>query len=522
MIVDGRELPADSEHSFELCIVGAGAAGIAMACELAGTSVRVGVLESGGFQLDAETQSLAEGSNTGFPYYDLDTSRLRMFGGTTNVWGGICRPFDSRDFRERSWVARSGWPVDRPELEPYYRRAHEICGLGPWTYAPSRWSSPSAEPFEFTTDRLESIVFQRQPTRFGETYRDILDKAENIRVMLHSNLVELIGDPPDRGLEGVRAVTMGGKQFTVRAQAYVLACGALENARILLASGRRRRTAIGNENDLVGRFFMEHLNALGGVFVPTDRVAASFYSEREVNGTRVFGALRPDIDSQRRDRALNSCAYLVPASLEEGVKGVAPGLVSSVVAAQSNNLLDDLGDHVRNVASDIDDLAAYSYRRFFDPPSERGAFYLSFHLEHAPNPSSRVKLTGETDALGIPRIELHWKFGEIERRTLRSSLRTIGRELGASGLGRVKAVSDRPDTGWPPGLRGAWHQMGTTRMADSPGRGVVNANCRVHSVPNLFVAGSSVFPTCGYANSTLTLVALSLRLADHLSEFVRK
>jgi choline dehydrogenase-like flavoprotein len=290
----------------------------------------------------------------------------------------------------------------------------------------------------------------------------------------------------------------------------VLATGAVENARLLLAARDRFPAGLGNAHDRVGRYFMEHLSVQGGLFVPNDaRISMGLYEMREAVGVRAQGTLVASPETLRNNGLLSARAYLSPSSSRTAMRSLWFGLL------QSGTTADGLAEHVGNLLRQIDDLAIHGYRTFFQgsPPQ---SFAIINHVEHAPNPDSRVTLTDRTDALGMPTVRLDWRFGELERHTLRRTNELLGREFGRAGLGRGAIVPDDPDTGWPPLLRGAWHQMGTTRMHADPRRGVVDANCRVHGIANLFIAGSSVFPTSGYMNPTLTIVALALRLADHL------
>ncbi|MGH7564021.1 MAG: FAD-dependent oxidoreductase, partial [Gemmatimonadota bacterium] len=258
MLIDARELPDATEIDSDVCIVGAGAAGITIARELAGTPLRVCLLESGGLEFDPEIQALYSGENVGFPYYDADKFRLRFFGGTTNHWQGVCRPLDPIDFEARDWVPGSGWPIGRADLEPYYARAQTICQLGPLDYRVSTWRTEGAAPFALPERWIESRVFQQSPpTRFGQTYRDEIRDAANVRAYLHANVIEIEADSPPPSIRRMRLACLTGIRFTARARWYVLATGAVENARLLLASRRDVPEGLGNVHGWVGRTFME-------------------------------------------------------------------------------------------------------------------------------------------------------------------------------------------------------------------------------------------------------------------------
>jgi choline dehydrogenase-like flavoprotein len=127
-----------------------------------------------------------------------------------------------------------------------------------------------------------------------------------------------------------------------------------------------------------------------------------------------------------------------------------------------------------------------------------------------------VTLSEQTDALGMPRVRLEWRLRPADMRSMVRAQEIVDEELRRAGLGRLQIELD--DATPPPGLKGGWHHMGTTRMHLDPRQGVVDEHCRVHGVANLYVAGSSVFPTAGYANPTLTLCALAIRLADRVKK----
>src|SRR3989442_12313117 len=246
MFLDVRHIAGGTELGCDLCIVGAGAAGITIARELADSKLSVLLLESGGLQLDSHTQDLYSGENSGRPYPIRD-SRLRYFGGATNHWWGWCRPLDQIDFEEREGLRHSGWPLSRAELDPYYARAQRICQLGPFRYDTAFWAETiGIKPFSLG-GRVDSAILQfSPPTRFGEVYRNDLRRSTNVRVLLNANLVGLELAPGSAVVRRARVATLAGKRFAIRVRQLVLAAGAIENARLLLASNDVQRAGIGN------------------------------------------------------------------------------------------------------------------------------------------------------------------------------------------------------------------------------------------------------------------------------------
>jgi choline dehydrogenase-like flavoprotein len=488
VLIDARTHPPSTEIETDLCIIGAGAAGITIAREFAGSGLRVTLLESGGRAEEAATQSLYRGVSMAQKYFRLDRARTRRLGGSTNCWMGFCRPLDEDDFERREWVPHSGWPFDRVALEPFYRRAQTACRLGPFGYRGVDFAEPRRPEFDFPGARVETHAFQIAATRFGEVYRDELAAAANIDTWLHANVVSIDPQRDTGRVERLRVRVLDGAEFTVRPRAVVLATGGIENARLLLASNGVEAAGLGNRHDLVGRYFMEHPHTHSGEFLPSPAAGPlGLYQLHRRGPVEVLGLLALSPAVRRSERLAN---------------------FSATLAARPS-----VGAFERNLGVVIAGMAGGAVK-----PSGTSRFALSNACEQAPNPESRVQLSYERDALGMNRVSLKWRLSAGDRDSVRRSHEILAREIGRAGLGRVKPGLGDPSGDWPADVNGARHHMGTTRMHVDPKQGVVNADARVHGVANLYVAGSSTFPTSGSANPTLTIVALALRLADHLKQ----
>ena len=470
MHLDARTLTDNASTEVDVCIVGAGAAGITLAKQLIGSRLQVLILESGGFEREEDTQSLYEGSNTGWPYFAPNVSRLRFFGGTTNHWNGWCAPLEPSDFEERDWIPLSGWPIRYETLEPWYRWAQEICQLGPFEYAPEYWERQSGlHRLPLSRNIIATKIIQfSPPTRFGQVYRAAIVKAPNVALWTYANATDIQSDDVASHVTGMEVRTLDKKRFSVRARRYVLACGGLENARILMLSNRVSPEGLGNQNDIVGRYFMEHPHVSTSNLLLSPRTSVEFY----MSGNSFLPLVELAPAAQRHSRTAGYSAALFPKSLTEG---------------SGNGVL----------------------------------LQLNARLEQVPTPDSRITLSQEKwDSLGQPQLEVHWQLTDFDKKSLRSAELTLAREFGRKSLGRLR-VPDwiiRDDDSWPGSndMYAGPHAMGTTRMSDNPSRGVVDADCRVHGIDNLFVVGSSVFATAGTSNPTLTIVALAARLADYL------
>ncbi|HET8726759.1 MAG TPA: GMC family oxidoreductase [Alphaproteobacteria bacterium] len=520
MITDFADVDPGATLRADICIVGAGAAGITLARAFAGGRSSVLLLESGGLEYEEETQALYDGQCTGTPHGYLVAGRLRFFGGTTNHWSGRCAPLDPVDFEVREWVPFSGWPITHRDLDPYYDGARAVCGLPvgiePWAVL----NEFGIEPPACDPDRLRTQIWQQSaPVRFGTAYRRELQDAENVRVLLHANVVRLASD--DGALvDHVDVRSLGGATARVEAQVYILCCGAIENARVLLNSTTAGGVALGNRYDLVGRFYTEHGRTRTGVLV-TDRSAflQTVYNNRfRADGAHYEIGVALGEAAQREARALNASAVFEYHGDPES--GVTAGR-EIWRELQRGHWADDLGEKLWRVARDLDDVIDSLRRRVVEGlPTAMPLAYavLRTDIEQAPNPDSRVTLSDDRDALGQRRVHLDWRLTDLDRRTARVFTRTVLTEFARLGLarGRIEPWLEDDQNDWTDHVSSTSHQMGTTRMAADQKQGVVDASCRVHGTGNLYVAGSSIFPTVGHANPTLTIVALALRLADHL------
>ena len=532
MLIDARTIPANTHIDTEVCIIGAGAAGITLALEFVAQNFRVCLLESGGLENDAETQALAKGDNVGLPYFSLEVARLRFFGGTTNHWGGWCWPFGPIDFEKREWVPYSGWPFNRQHLVPYYERAQTVLQLGPFNYDAGFWQESHRPQIPLQGFRVITSMIQTNALRFGEVYRNTIFQAKNITTYLNANVLEIETSKNAKSATRVAVTSLRKNPFFVSAKLFVLAAGGIENARVLLLSNKVQTGGLGNQNDLVGRFFMDHPKLVTGSFLPSNPyLNPGLYSgdDHSTKKIRVLGALTLSEEVQRQEKILNYSSTLETQYAEQ--LSANPGIQSIqrlMHGLRQGKLPERFWEHLGNVIFDIDDVGRFFYRRHVDgtPLDKIKLFKLVHHIEQAPNPESRVVLSNEEDALGKKRVKLNWRFTNLEKRTIRRAQEIIAMELGKSGLGRVQITLDNNDGDWVvpkntsnwDGPQGSFHHMGTTRMHADVKQGVVDADCRVHGVSNLFIAGSSVFPTSSCVNPTSTIVALAVRLADHVKK----
>ncbi|MDP3738032.1 MAG: GMC family oxidoreductase [Hyphomonadaceae bacterium] len=541
MIIDARSIDSSSIIESDLCIVGAGAAGIAIALEFMKKSdVSVVLLESGGEKLDPATQSLNGGHQLGVAYDDLEASRSRFLGGATNCWGGWCRPLDELDFQVRDWIPNSGWPFGKAELLPYYERSHAVLQLKPFAYDVSAHADLLKErglaPLPLGSKRLDNmLVHLSGPARFGKAYRDQLRRASNVKLLLMANATEICTDHAGTNVTGVRVATLSGKKFSVMAKIVVLAAGGIENPRLLLLSNQVQTKGLGNGADLVGRYFMDHPRIRSSrVRLEDLRRFRRLYDNQvalqrgDKQDTRLTMHLAPTAETQRALRIPNSRTYIAQRYAQDASKGFQAARRFTLAVRACVRFGRPLGACAKEAARTIPTLIANapaaaigSVAVRHKPSLLREDFSFESVLEPIPNYDSRVTLAPTRDRLGLNQVNVDWRLTDADRRHFDILCELLNKDaLTRDGLHLVgDPVST--DTVWPSKLGGCWHHMGTTRMDANPAKGVVGPDGRVHGISNLFIAGSSVFPTSGSDMPTITIVALALRLCDRLNAMLR-
>ncbi len=522
------QLPAGAILAgFDICIVGAGAAGIAMAQRLANSSLKVILLVSGrpgdrGLPAEAR-QSLYHGAVGEFlekvdPSFPR-RSRLNMYGGTTNHFGFWARPLDAADTLPRPGYREAGWPIDRADLRPYYRAAHEFGRFGPFNYDDMDfWQRVLyARPFDaLPGDKLEGAIMRAQYEEhlhdFQVQFRQELESAGNITVLFNAHLLTIETDAKQRYVTELNCSTIvtdsagqgaAGTTFQVRARTYVLACGGIENVRLLQLSGDLGN----NRRDMLGRGFMVH---------PLLTNAARVYFEKPVAS---------DIRNFFREQQIRLKA---PDDGEGGYRHMVEPLVNpelvfeylmfnawGVLAPKHQTLLDERIGNFRIIL-------------YFREAGSSAIVNLNW--EQTPNENSRITLDRERvdPIFGQPLAHIDWRLSDIDKRSAVRALEITLAYLRDHGVVREEMITDvsggADSWTFPPhegALETGDHHMGALRMSASPADGIVDIHSRLHGVDNLYIAGSAVFPTGGYANPTLTIVALALRLADHLRQVCR-
>jgi choline dehydrogenase-like flavoprotein len=523
-LLDAALQPPAAPLETDICVVGAGAAGITVATELARQGREVCLVESGGLDLEADTQALHDLRSVGYPVRENFMSRVRQFGGSCNLWAGRSMRLVQDDLAPAGDPHGEGWLVSHRELSSYYPRAAAILDL-------PRIDMFEIDSFARSMTEHERRLFQsgplsptislwaRGPKRFGGSYRRELGRSPRVRVVLHANATRLRVAPESGQVQALELATLGGARFEVRARRYVLACGGLENARLLLVSG------IGAEHGVVGRYFMDHPRSVFGRVRLAPGVKLPLLRGKPLADGRVQVGMGLSPEVRRRQGLLNHYA-----TLESEVSGyTAAGYQSFVRTMKVVLRKGHAGSRWEVGRSKLGDIPGmiylltpkelmphpvyrlyWSLRNALHPRPDGASRVVVYFCEQPPDAESRVTLTDELDPLGMPRLALNWRIGPEVTRSVLALQEIIRERLRETGVGELDAPDDEPR------YTDASHHMGTTRMSASPQTGVVDGQCRVHGHDNLFMAGSSVFPSAGHANPTLTIVALGIRLAEHL------
>lgn len=552
MITNADAIARDSVLDADVCIVGAGAAGIALALSLSGRGLSILLMESGFSAEDARTQALYEGEVRDDNLHSPpDKYRLRRFGGSTAIWGGRCMPFDPIDFEARDYLPGSAWPISYADVAPYFKAANDISEAGDCIYDADRVFDPVRRPMikGFVSDKVLTNSLERFacPTNFGARYEKRLRLAPDIRVILGANCTRIEPAAGGTSVERLAFASLEGNRFGVRARAHVLATGGIEVARLLLASKGATERGLGNEHDLVGRHYMCHIAGNVGTLEiagPVSNVRHGYEISPEGIYCRRRLSLSPG--EQRRIGAGNMVARLhFPRIVDPAHRnGVLSGLflAKNFISYEYGKRLNDGAAptfstyvrHVGNILTDPFDTIAFAghwltkrtlaARKF---PSvilrnKTNRFSLEVHSEQFPNAQSRITLAETRDELGMPKVRIDWRYQTQDISSVAKTLDIFAEEFSRTGVGRFTYEKDTLEEDLVRFGAYGGHHIGTTRMGVDPRTSVVDGNCRLHTVDNLYVASSAVFPTSSQANPTLMIIAMALRLGAHLDGRLRQ
>jgi len=513
-----------NEFIADLCIVGSGAAGITCALEFEGNGLKVILLEGGLQSANPSAVDIHRAFLDGMIHSGIHKARERVVGGTTTTWGGQALPFMEEDFLERSWVANSGWPFDRSQLNEYYNRSIKTLGLNqadPEDIRP--WESANIQVPVFEPETLQLIVTRwcREPN-FAKLYGAKISSSENVLLLENANVTELHTNADGTLLQSASICSLSGRKGRVSARHFILAGGSIETARLMLSSRGVWASGIGNSHDFVGRYFQDHVAAIVGLIVhPQKAIIHDVFEPFYLKGYKYLPRLRLSPTYAAQKKLLHASVQVVFSSDRKDPTAPFKSLAKKLRGNHNGESYLALASQV--IANPGE--SAYAFSRMAlkkrGVSSLESAVWLECHSEQAPDPFSRILLdASERDELGMPRVRLDWRVSEATYDTIRETAFLSARQFEFSGLGRV-VLDDwilNDDSSWRNHVGDVYHQCGTTRMGISDRTGVVGPDCSVHGVANLFVAGAAVFPTSSFSNPTMTAIALSIRLCDTIKK----
>lgn len=544
MLFDTKSLKNGDIIEADVCIIGAGPAGTTAAQEFLGSDLKVVLLESGGHKEDHRVQKLSEGELSGDLYEPMEDTHLRQVGGTGNHWiikmadqqfGFRYAPLKPIDFKKRDCVPHSGWPISREDLDPYYARAHDVCKVGPYKYEPDDWDRGEFETLPLDENVVRSDFFSFGPTgMFVTEFPEAIGESDNVDIYTNATVVELLNDEADSSISSALVRTFDGKDIRFKAKEFIISAGGYTSARILLASNRKNPAGLGNEHDVVGRYLMDHSLVPSGNFYLHDRQLINklgVYDMRLLEGASILGKLAFTEEALEREGLKNFTATLFPMPKLYQVEALW-SMREIAMALKGRRLPENFFKHAWTMFKGLPHIMHVLYEMYLhDAPLQPGfgqggwskskknhkkfeRLELLAFVEQSPNPDNRVTLLDEKDELGCPKLKAHFEWPEGDLESMLKAQKIMGEQLEATGLGRFEPnIKDgKPEIG----ALGLHHIIGTTRMGDDPKTSVVDSNCKVHSLDNLYIASSSVFTTSGYANPTLTILALSIRVADEV------
>jgi choline dehydrogenase-like flavoprotein len=516
MFRDLDSMGSDQSLVYEICIVGTGPSGISLATKFNNTKYSIVMLESGGLLPDPKYQTLNKGKNSGPRFLSLDGSRIRCWGGGSLLWAGHCGQFSQDEFNQKEYIPLSGWPINKEDLNKYYEEASGLLGInyelfGGERYLDDIWNLGLSK-FDVQKSFLsESLLLKAnsENRNFGTKFKNEIQSSDNIDVIYHATVTNIQLSENRKTVTNLIINSLNGNKAIIKANVYILAAGALENPRLLLASNVGINNAEGNNRHFVGKCFMSH---------PGVSEAAEIHNTNNVSSVCLKNNNFHNVDKniipylQVKDN-LRITNKLLKHSIE--IKAY-PDLIngSTYWSGRIFSEFDKLKGNFQIMESIEKLLCRLSGNKYNSLLWDVGV-----GIEQQPRLNNKLNLDGDVDSLGVPLLNMYWdNLSELEKNTIIEAIKLLAQELGMNNTGRIKLTKNLLSGEAFNQQDPINHHIGTTRMSDSILTGVVDKNCKVFSVSNLYLSGSSVFTTSSNVNPTFTIIALSLRLGDHLKK----
>lgn len=515
MIIDLENYSESNDTAYDLCIVGTGAASLAMISELFDTDLKVLVLEAGGDEITDRNQAIYDTINHPHPFPGAQEGRFRVFGGTTTKWGGQSLHLEPEDFLKRDWVPNSGWPINYDDVARYYPKVDELLNLHPNDYKSDIFGLLKKKPLT-KSDKLTLKFSKWSPLpNLRENFRKRLETSLNITVLKNANLTSINLNDQFDAVSSLTVSDFKWNKVSVTAKNYILACGGIENARLLLVSNNQLPAGVGNGNDLVGRYLQEHPNAHVATLAAKGKDAQHYFNYFYIGKTRFLPRFVFSDKFQQENKILNCSAYFSFVTDDSDSFSIAKELYRKYARKALSRK--DIG-YGLGIFKNIPDLFKIAgeyifHKRVYTP---KAVLKLNLMTEATPDKDNRIILSNMVDALGMPKAVVAWHSDELLLHTFRKCTEYLKTYFDQLNLGELVTDDWMYADDWFTQIKDAKHHIGTTRMGATAETGVVDVNCKIHGLQNLYIAGSSVFPTSGHSNPTSTLLALAYRLVDHL------
>ncbi len=524
MSIDASNIEENSTFKADICILGGGIAGIVLANELLNTNKSIILLESGTELYDKKTQALYEAESIPPLFPNPLSSRLRLLGGSSNHWENSTERFSPIDLKKRDWVDDSGWPFSYEELEPYYVQAEEYTKVGKDGYHFGFWQEKFNSTDMFPKPSLFNSAVSKSPlypTQFYREYGDKLKHAKNIRIIKNANVINIKYNSETQTVKSTIFRSLKNRQHQVDASTFIMCLGGIENTRMLLTFNENYDDKLGNQHGNVGRYFMEHPTVRAAHFLPLNENKLDKIYEGILDGALyVIGRASLNESAQKTHHTNNLRMYFTKHSkikLSEGISSA--HIISNSI--ESGGAPDEFGGHLMNMIKDIDHIAEAFLRKeldtsFFDSTYEFGGYQITSMIEQTPDKNNRIRLGEQKDALGLKKVKIDFRVTESDKKKTWKTLELLSQDPNIQSIGRIRLLKDRESRIWTSQLGFGQHHMGTTKMSHHIENGVVDPSLKVFGTNNFYISGSSVFPTGGHVPPTLTIIAVTIRLANEL------
>lgn len=519
MFIDSRKFDEDMLLNTDVCIVGTGPAGITIANYLSSLKLSITILESGGIEGETYNQDLNQGNIVGQdPGYGLEMSRLRLFGGTSNHWTGSNQMLESMDFKYRDWIKYSGWPISLEDIRPYYKKAFEINEIPsliddlPYIDKQDNFLKSKILLENKLKEDISLITNYINPLRFSEKYEKEFKNDKNLKTIIHCTANKITTDD-DNNIKSIEAITIKKKKVIIKAKYYVLAMGGIENARFLLLNLNNIPYNTFNNHPIIGSFFQEHYGFTAGTLLLHDEMAKYLrykYNANFNNKLETESYFIPSEKTQYNQEILNCRITFYEKQWNS---------LFALDAIKNKSSYKDIYNSLTNLLNSMEGPIEWTKKTKTKNIILNKPQRVYIGMEQAPNPSSRVLLGNALDKFGQRKASLDWNLNETDELSIRKTITWLSQIVGVHGIGRLQIGEVFNNIKWKKKnspIAGAYHHMGTTRMGINVNESVVDKDCKYHQLNNLYIAGSSIFPTTGSTNPTLTIVALALRLAETL------